>query len=44
MHRVRRVRITSDEGLPVHADGEILFEDAHELVFEIHPGRLMLLL
>ncbi|HEU4453105.1 MAG TPA: diacylglycerol kinase family protein [Longimicrobium sp.] len=44
MHRVRRVRITSEEGLPVHADGEILFEDARELVFEIHPGRLTLLL
>jgi len=43
MHRARRVRITSDEGLPVHADGEILFEDAHELVLEIHPRRLTLL-
>jgi len=43
MRRVRRVRITSDSPLPVHADGEILFEDARELEIEIAPGRLRLL-
>jgi diacylglycerol kinase family enzyme len=43
MRRARRVRITSESPLPVHADGEILFEDAHELEIEIAPGRLRLL-
>ncbi|HEX8694715.1 MAG TPA: diacylglycerol kinase family protein [Longimicrobium sp.] len=43
MRRVRRVRISSDEPLPVHADGEILFEDARELEIEIVPGKLRLL-
>lgn len=43
MRRVRRVRITSATPLPVHADGEILFEDARELEIEIAPGRLRLL-
>jgi YegS/Rv2252/BmrU family lipid kinase len=42
MRNARRVRITSDAPLPVHADGEILFEDAHELDIEIAPGRLRL--
>lgn len=43
MRRVRRVHITSLTPLPVHADGEILFEDAHQLEIEIEPGRLRLL-
>jgi diacylglycerol kinase family enzyme len=43
MRRARRVRITSSTPLPVHADGEILYEDATELDIEIHPGRLRLL-
>ncbi|HET7462079.1 MAG TPA: diacylglycerol kinase family protein [Longimicrobium sp.] len=43
MRRVRRVRITSATPFPVHADGEILFEDARELEIEIAPGRLRLL-
>jgi diacylglycerol kinase family enzyme len=43
MRRARRVRISSAAPLPVHADGEILFEDAHELEIEIAPGRLRLL-
>jgi len=43
MRRVRRVRITSASPLPVHADGEILAEDAHDLDISIHPGRLRLL-
>lgn len=43
MRHARRVRITSATPLPVHADGEILFEAATELEIEIHPGRLRLL-
>ena len=43
MRRVRHVHITSDSLLPVHADGEILAEDAHELDISLHPGRLRLL-
>lgn len=43
MRRVRRVRITSESPLPVHADGEILSEGARELEIEIAPGRLRLL-
>ena len=43
MHRVHRVRITSPDPLPVHADGEILAEDAHELDIEIVPGKLRVL-
>jgi diacylglycerol kinase (ATP) len=43
MRRVTGVRITSDTPLPVHADGEILSEDARELEIEIAPGRLRLL-
>jgi YegS/Rv2252/BmrU family lipid kinase len=43
MRTARRVRISSDTPLPVHADGEILFEDARELEIEIAPGRLRLL-
>jgi YegS/Rv2252/BmrU family lipid kinase len=43
MRTARRVRITSDMPLPVHADGEILSEDARELEIEIAPGRLRLL-
>ncbi|HEX6748410.1 MAG TPA: diacylglycerol kinase family protein [Longimicrobium sp.] len=43
MRRARRVLITSDAPLPVHADGEILDEAARELEIEIFPGRLRLL-
>jgi diacylglycerol kinase family enzyme len=43
MRRARRVRITSATPLPVHADGEILFEDARELLVEVAPGCLRLL-
>lgn len=43
MHRARRVRVTSPDPLPVHADGEIIADDAHELEIEIHPGRLRVL-
>jgi diacylglycerol kinase family enzyme len=43
MRTARRVHISSDTPLPVHADGEILFEDARELEIEIAAGRLRLL-
>lgn len=43
MYRARHVHISSSEPLPVHADGEILTEAAHELEFELLPGRLTLL-
>lgn len=42
-HRARRVRISSPDALPVHADGEVLAEAAHELEIEILPGKLTLL-
>ena len=43
MRRARRVRVTSESPLPVHADGEVLYEDAHALDIEIVPARLRLL-
>jgi diacylglycerol kinase (ATP) len=43
MHRARRVRVTSPHPLPVHADGEIIADAAHEVDIEIHPGRLRVL-
>lgn len=43
MHHARHVRVTSPDPLPVHADGEIIADDAHELDIRIHPGRLRVL-
>lgn len=43
MRQAHRVRVTSPDPLPVHADGEIVAEDAHEVSIEIHPGRLRVL-
>jgi diacylglycerol kinase (ATP) len=43
MHQARRVEISSDEPLPIHADGEIIETSATELVFEVLPERLTLL-
>jgi diacylglycerol kinase (ATP) len=43
MHLARHVRVTSPDPLPVHADGEIIADDARELEIEIHPGRLRVL-
>jgi len=40
MSRARRLTITSGEPLPVHADGEILYTDAHELTVELLPAAL----
>lgn len=38
-----RVVVRSEDGLPVHADGEIIAEDAREVSIELHPGRLRLI-
>lgn len=43
MHRGTRVRVTSPDPLPVHADGEIIADDAREVIIELHPGRLRVL-
>jgi diacylglycerol kinase (ATP) len=43
MHRVRRVRITAHDPVPVHADGEIIAEAARELEAEMVAGGLMVL-
>ena len=43
VHRGRRVAITSDEPLPIHADGEIVGEGVREIEIEILPGRLTVL-
>ena len=43
MSRARHVRVTSPDPLPVHADGEIFSEAAHDLDIRIHPGRLLVL-
>lgn len=40
MTRARQVTITSADPLPVHADGEILYTDAHELTVELLPAVL----
>lgn len=40
MTRARKVTITSAEPLPVHADGEILYTDAHQLTVELLPAAL----
>lgn len=43
MLRGTRVRVTSPDPLPVHADGEVIADDAREVVIELHPGRLRVL-
>jgi diacylglycerol kinase family enzyme len=43
MHRAHHVRVTSPDPLPVHADGEIIADDAREVDIQIHPGRLRVL-
>jgi YegS/Rv2252/BmrU family lipid kinase len=43
MGTARRVRITSPDPLPVHADGEIVAEAAHEVEVQIVPGALRIL-
>lgn len=43
IHRGRRVVISSDEPLPIHADGEIVGEGVREIEMELLPGRLTVL-
>ena len=40
MMNARRVRISSPDDLIAHIDGEMLCTDAHQIDFEIMPGRL----
>jgi diacylglycerol kinase (ATP) len=40
MARAKRVILDSPDPLPVHADGEIIYTDAHHLEIEIIPRRL----
>lgn len=40
MAQARQIIIHADEGLPVHADGEIIATAAHDLEVELLPGRL----
>ncbi len=40
MARAKRVILDSPDPLPVHADGEIIYTDAHHLEIEIIPHRL----
>ncbi len=41
--RTRRIVITSDDPLPVVADGEIMTTEAHRLEIEVLPGRMQVL-
>lgn len=43
MRQARAIRVTSPDPLPVHADGEIVADDAREVSIAIHPGRLRVL-
>jgi YegS/Rv2252/BmrU family lipid kinase len=43
MAKAKRVILDSPDPLPVHADGEILYTDAHHLEIEIIPRRLQVI-
>lgn len=38
--RIGRLVVESDDPLPVHADGEMLWEDAHRVEVAVEPARL----
>lgn len=40
MSRARQITVTSADPLPVHADGEILYTDAHQLEIALLPSAL----
>ena len=42
-HRVRHVKVTSEQPLYLHVDGEILCGEAHEVEFEILPTALRMI-
>ncbi|MFQ6001333.1 MAG: diacylglycerol/lipid kinase family protein [Anaerolineae bacterium] len=44
MARATRVILDSPDPLPVHADGEIIYTDAHHLEIEIIPRRLRVII
>src|SRR5690606_30593527 len=44
LHRGRRIEVRSEEPLPIHADGEIVASWVKELVIELLPGRLTVLM
>ena len=41
--RTKSLKITSDPGTPLHADGEILSESAKEIIYDILPQKLTIL-
>lgn len=41
--RTKSIKITSEPGTPLHADGEILSESAKEIIYEILPKKLTVL-
>jgi diacylglycerol kinase (ATP) len=41
--RTKTVKITSEPGTPIHADGEILTESANEIMYDILPQKLTML-
>ncbi len=43
LHHGRHVVVTSDEPLPIHADGEVVADWVRELEIELLPGRLRVL-
>jgi diacylglycerol kinase family enzyme len=43
MAKAKRIVLDSLDPLPVHADGEILYTDAHHLEIEIIPRRLQVI-
>jgi diacylglycerol kinase family enzyme len=40
MLRAAKITVTSDDPLPVHADGDVIYTDAHRLEIEVLPGSL----
>jgi diacylglycerol kinase family enzyme len=43
IHRGRTARVTSEEPVPIHADGELVADGVTELEAEVLPGRLVVL-
>ena len=41
--RTPHLSLTSEPGSPIHADGEVLTEAAHEINYDILPGKITLL-
>ncbi len=41
--RTKSLKITSEPGTPLHADGEILSESAKEIIYNILPQKLTML-